>query len=262
MGAGSEGQSPEGNPRPRSRSAWRGEERDSGDRGGPGSSVPEGLLRARLLSAGLRRGRWGETRKKEASRGPLGQFCPPKSVRGSGKSRDLPSCAPQGTSSQCSRPFRNSSGLTGALPFPKFPATAESFRAVGGKITVNQRGTRVGFVQTPAIFFNSDRTPVLQLQRILTASCKSPQIQHTQQSRLTGIQGCPAPLLEAPQEPQTSAVLQLPAALHPLLWVCPPDLRLGLNLSPGSRGRSALRRSGFPLAGSDSRAGGDGPRQQ
>lgn len=162
------------------------------------------------------------------------KMCSPKMCAGRGRAGTrrpaLPSVPPT------LRPFRNPSGLTGALPFPKFSATAESFRAAGSKITVNQRGTRVGFVQTPAIFFNSDRTPVLQLQRILTASCKSPQIQHTQQSRLTGIQGCPAPLLEAPQEPQTSAVLQLPAALHPSLWVCPPDLRLGLNLSPGSGG--------------------------
>lgn len=176
----------------------------------------------------------GGTRKKETSPGPLGRFCPPKCARvGEEQGPAVLRCP---ASRRRSRPFRNSSGLTGAPPFPKFSATAESFRAAGSKITVNQRGTRVGFVQTPAIFFNSDRTPVLQLQRILTASSKSPQIQHTQQSRLTGIQGCPAPLLEAPQEPQTSAVLQLPAALHPLLWVCPPDLHLGLNLSPGSGG--------------------------
>lgn len=196
-----------------------------------GTLSARGPLRAQLLSPGSTKG-IGETRGKETSRGAalglLGGFSPPKwNPRCTGLGRAgthrpaLPGARPAGALGPSGTPPASQAHCV----FPNLLLWQNlTLRGASSKITINQRGARMGFAQTPVCF----STPVLQPQSILSPSIVCvPCLQHGGPTRrMRGRGHPPLLLLQARQEPQPSAVPQRPAASHPQLRLCQPDLRL------------------------------------
>lgn len=131
-----------------------------------------------------------------------------------------------------------------------------SLAGVSSKISINQRRATVGFAQTPTWFLTQPACCCLRASSRHLRNTRNPA--QTAASAEAG-PGWPCAAAGSPAGATDKRRAPAAAARHPQRRGCRPAGR-GFALQPG-RLMCSLGTSGFPRVGTDSRAGGDGPRQ-